>query len=109
MHGPRCVGILRGGARGRGCPNALWSRPPATLRLAEGSLRTELARGRRKACHQARLSVGLFQPPRSRDQTQTLLLEPEHENSMKKSRRGLDLQLDGYDYGKPHVLVRIRF
>ena len=52
---------------------------------------------------------GLFQPPRSRDQTQTLLLEPEHENSMKKSRRGLDLQLDGYDYGKPHVLVRIRF
>ena len=35
VHGPRCAGILRGGARGRGCPNAIWVRPPATLRLED--------------------------------------------------------------------------
>ena len=52
---------------------------------------------------------GLFLPPRARDQTQSVLLGPKNAARPRKSRRGLDLQLDGYDYGKPRVLVRIRF
>ena len=52
---------------------------------------------------------GLFQPPRSRDQTQTLLLGPEHEAGRMKSRRRLHLQPGGYGYGRSHILVMFRY
>ena len=108
-------------ARTKVCRHLAWRCPRAwvskcTLVEAPGYT----ASGRGQLAHRARTwpaqSVshvaalcGLFLPPRARDQTQSVLLGPKNAARPRKSRRGLDLQLDGYDYGKPHVLVRIRF
>ena len=108
-------------ARTKVCRHLAWRCPRAwvskcTLVEAPGYT----ASGRGQLAHRARTwpaqSVshvvalcGLFLPPRARDQTQSVLLGPKNAARPRKSRRGLDLQPGGYDYGKPHILVRIRF
>ena len=81
---PRCAGYTGCCVELRCCSDSLanvWLRP-----LTLG--------GRRVACL-VRLSVGLFQLPRLRDQTQMMLLRPEHEVARIKSRRRLHHQPGG--------------
>ena len=108
-------------ARTKVCRHLAWRCPRAWVSkyiLVEAPGYT--ASGRGQLAHRARTwpaqSVshvaalcGLFLPPRARDQTQSVLLGPKNAARPRKSRRGLDLQPGGYDYGKPHILVRIRF
>ena len=71
---------------------------------------SHVAGAKRVTCRGSLRAVpAAFLPPRARDQTQSVLLGPKNAARPRKSRQGLDLQLGGYDYGKPHILVRIRF
>ena len=76
-----------------------------SLRLARKRAAAPALAGRPPSFLPCPALSGLFQPPRSRDQTQTWLLEPEHEARRLRSRRRLHLQPGGYGYGQRHIRV----